>query len=72
MTDDAIAAALVHVEGLEQTIRAAWERAAQKNAIEERDDVLKVLREAIALTRALERWMTARARRGAAVVVGRS
>lgn len=63
MNDTAIASTLVQVEAAEQGIRAAWEQAARANEVDERDDTLKVLREAIAFKRALERWITARSRR---------
>lgn len=63
MTIDAIASVLNQVDAAEQVIREEWERAARANEVEARDDTLKVLREAIAFKRALERWITARSRR---------
>jgi hypothetical protein len=65
MTNEALATALVQVEDSEHSIRADWERAARVNDVEERDAILKVLREAIAFKRALERWIMVRQRRTA-------
>lgn len=63
MTDRDLGTALAGAVATESSVRAQWEAAVRSGDQAERDSALGTLREAIALKRSLERWITARSRR---------
>ena len=69
MTTPELGVALAQVTRTEALARAAWETACRDLTDAERDDAMTVLRQAIALKRVLERWLTARAIRAVTAVI---
>jgi hypothetical protein len=66
MTDRQLTSALAGAVATELTVRAQWETACRDLDHAERDSALGALREAIALKRSLERWISARSSRAVA------
>lgn len=65
MTDRDLGVALTHVKIIEQQARDRWTTATLAINGPERDDALKVVRQAIALRNVIERWITGRVERSA-------